>query len=645
MKKQLLALALGITTALSAVSLMPVKALEPPIPGDVNLDWTINIADLICMQKYLLGNGTLNTSQFGLATVDINNDGDVDVFDYIELRKLVDEWSGISKNNVKIESGFTQVDISIPPGVKYGRPSASYSIIRSVEDLEYYFMPCHVMTTGGECLTIEVASQEVIDDFYARYDDEFFANNILLLYYLPGTAGYEFESIKYDEDGKLVIKYYDSTPYGLHWSQPLPPYIAEVAVPKSLWADGDYTWEKVEQPVKMTMKTDFTNEINNEAIKSSYSKPSVIENSEELNTYLDGKFHSGVEMSLKETYNDEFFANNVLVLDLYYQKYNEDWITSVSTEKDEHGNLVLLYNRNFIDGFVDSGIQINQVVIPKEQYHFPDIFKEKTWESSVDVSYTSIDLYQIAETAGFDLNNEETIKCYSKKGAWVNSNEEVKTYLSECMSDEMIEYLFPELSDSLQPDWYNPNSINWNRYSIYMWVDSDVIGSTHNLINSAQTDDKLNITLSNQQPLSCMGGSFLHIIRTDKTQSGKAVSISNINMNDNMPHTDGEYNILQFGEYVAMVNQYTFGNKNVADIYRLYLGGGPVQFRDYDYIGTVELDKDYQLVKDSEYISYGSGDNVFMSTGEYSIAMGDNQLTITYKYSDDSEHTEKTFNY
>lgn len=646
MKKQLLALALGMTTALSAVSLMPAKALEPPIPGDVNLDWTINIADLICMQKYLLGNGTLNTSQFGLATVDINNDGDVDVFDYIELRRLVDEWSGISKNNVKIESGFTQVDISIPPGVKYGRPSASYSIIRSVEDLEYYFMPYHVMTTGGECLTIEAASQEVIDDFYARYDDEFFANNILLLNYLPGTAGYEFESIKYDEEGKLVIKYYDSTPYGLHWSQPLPPYIAEVAVPKSLWADGDYTWEKVEQPVKMTIKTDFTNEINNEAIKSSYSKPSVIENSEELNTYLDGKFHAGVEMSLKETYNDEFFANNVLVLDLYYQKYNEDWITSVSTEKDEHGNLVLLYNRNFIDGFVDSGIQINQVVIPKEQYHFSDVFKEKAWESFVDVSYTSIDLYQIAETAGFDLNNEETIKCYSKEGAWVNSDEEMRAYLSECMSDEMIEFLLPHsTNDALQPDWYNPYSINWNRYSVYIWVDSDVIGSTHNLINSAQTDDKLNITLSSQQPLSCMGGSFLHIIRTDKTQSGKDVSINNINMNDNMPHTDGKNNILQFGEYVAMVNQYTFGNKNVADIYRLHLGGGPVQFRSYDYIGTVELDKDYQLVKDSEYISYGSGDNVFMSTGEYSIAMGDNQLTITYKYSDDSEHTEKTFNY
>ncbi|MDE5569139.1 MAG: dockerin type I repeat-containing protein [Ruminococcus sp.] len=648
MKKKLLALALGITTALSAVPLMSAKALAPPIPGDVNLDWTINIADLVCMQKYLMGTGTINTSQFGLTTVDLNNDGRVDVFDYIELRRLVDEWCGLSKNDVKIESRFTQVDTSIPPGVHYSRPSGSACIIRSVEDLEYYLSPYNVITHDGNrvggCVFIEAACQEVLDDLYARYDDEFFANNILLLNYLSGTAGYEFESIQY-EDEKLVIKYYDSTPYGLTWCFPLPPYIAEVAVPKTLWADGDYTWERVEQPVEITVTSDFTNEITNSAITSSYSKPSVIKNSEELDTYLDGKFHSGVKMSLKETYNDEFFADNVLVIDLYYQKYRDDYVTSVSTKKDEYNNLVFHYDRQFINGFVDEGIQINQVTIPKEQYHFTDTFKEKAWETSVDVSYASCDLFSIAEMNGFELN-DETIKCYSKEGAWVNSDVEMRAYLSECMSDEMVEFLFPESSDGLEkPALYNPDSPIWNRYSIYMWVDNNIIGATHSLINSAETDDKLNITLSNVQPLSCMGGSFLHIIRTSKTQSGKAVSINNINMNDCMPHTDGESAILQFGKDVVMLNQYTFGNKNVADIYRLYLGGGPVQYSGYDYIGTVELDEGYQLVKKGDYVSYGAGEKVIMESGEYAITIENEQLTISYKYSADSEYTEKTFNY
>lgn len=643
MKKHIISAIAGIAV-LAALPAVSSAALEPPIPGDVNLDWTINIADLVCMQRYLLGAGTINTSQFGITTADLNLDGRIDVFDYVELKKKFDKSCGISKNNVKIDSRFTQVDVSIPLGVHYSRPSGGDSaVIRSVDDLEYYLSPYSVMTTDGGCVFIEAACQEVLDDLYARYDDKFFRDNVLLLNYLTGTDGYEFESIQYEGD-KLVIKYYDTTPYGLTWYAPLPPYIAEVAVPKDLWADGDYKWERVEQPVEMTVKNDFTNAINDEAITASFSKPSVITCSDELDTYLDGKFHTGVEMSLKDTYNNEFFENNVLILDLYYQDYREHWIASVSVDKDEHGNLVLVYDRKFIDGFVDTGMQINQVVIPKEQYHFPDVFKEKTWETPADVSYTSLDLFSIAEMEGFEISD-----CYSKDGEWINSDEEMRTYLADVMSYEMAEYLFPELysTDDINIDTclYKPWRTNWNNQSVYMWVDSDIVESTHSLINSAKTDEKINLTFSSRQPLSCMGGSFLHIIRTSKTQSGKTVSTRNINMSDFMPHTDGEYNILQFGEDVVMVNQYTFGNKNVADIYRLRLGGGPVQFGGYNYIGTVELGEGYQLVSDGEYLSYGSGEKVIMETGEYGIIIENNELTIRYKYSADSEHTEQTFAY
>ncbi|MDE7098360.1 MAG: leucine-rich repeat protein [Ruminococcus sp.] len=57
------------------------------VPGDVNYDWEFNVADVVMMQNYLLGNGSLNEWQLG----DMNNDGTLDVFDYIlmleELRR------------------------------------------------------------------------------------------------------------------------------------------------------------------------------------------------------------------------------------------------------------------------------------------------------------------------------------------------------------------------------------------------------------------------------------------------------------------------------------------------------------------------------------------------------------------------------
>ncbi|MCM1132900.1 MAG: dockerin type I repeat-containing protein [Ruminococcus flavefaciens] len=649
MKRKLLALALGITTAVSAVPIMTSQALDPPMKGDLNLDWTINIADLVCMQKYLLGTGELDFT-YGIYSADVNYDEKIDVFDYIELRNLVDEWCGLSKNDVKITSRFTQVDETIPTGVKYARPSSSTAVIRSVSDLEAYLAPYSVITLNGECVFIDFACQEVLDDLYARYDKEFFSDNILLLNYLTGTAGYEFESIQY-EDEKLVIKYYDKTPEGLMWNDPLPPYIAEVAVPKDLWLDKDYEWQIVDKPsedkFEAEVKSDFTNSIKDDAITASYDEPSVLTNTDELNAYLDGKFNTGVETALKDTYNDEFFENNVVIFDLYYQSYREDWITSVTADKNENGDIVLTYDRDYIDGFVDTGVQINQVVMPKSQYNGENVLKEKTWEAPVEAEYVSIDLELLAGKAEIE-RTDDTIKCLDKEGAWVNSEDEMRAYIDEVMSDELAEYLFPEL--------YSPNDVavdtcvvkpwrtNWNIHSIYMWVDTDIIGSANSLTGSASNDEQLTLAISDDDTIGCEAGSFLHIVRTDKEQSGKKVVEKILPTNQGLPHTDGECVFMQFGEYIAMVNQYTFGNRNFADIYRVYPRGLAL-YGASNYIGTVEFAEDYFPIKYSEYLSYGVGDNVVMEAGECSITMNDEQVTFRYKYSADSDFTEQTFSY
>jgi arabinan endo-1,5-alpha-L-arabinosidase len=67
--------------------------LEPTIPmeinlsvkGDVNNDGAVNVADLLMLQKHLLGNGSVTNNY----NADINEDGAVDIFDNVELRKLL----------------------------------------------------------------------------------------------------------------------------------------------------------------------------------------------------------------------------------------------------------------------------------------------------------------------------------------------------------------------------------------------------------------------------------------------------------------------------------------------------------------------------------------------------------------------------
>lgn len=81
---------LGLNTFTGAEAqkfvLEPIIAEEEKlIVGDVNADGALNTADLVMLQKYLLGAGTLTSPE----TADINGDGTIDVFDNIALRKLL----------------------------------------------------------------------------------------------------------------------------------------------------------------------------------------------------------------------------------------------------------------------------------------------------------------------------------------------------------------------------------------------------------------------------------------------------------------------------------------------------------------------------------------------------------------------------
>ena len=55
------------------------------IKGDANNDKTVDISDAVMLQKWLLGEGNLTNWK----NVDLCEDGRIDVFDMIEMRKLI----------------------------------------------------------------------------------------------------------------------------------------------------------------------------------------------------------------------------------------------------------------------------------------------------------------------------------------------------------------------------------------------------------------------------------------------------------------------------------------------------------------------------------------------------------------------------
>lgn len=79
------------TTTTSTTTTVTTTTTTEPTPvnpsGDLSLDGKINIADIVLLQKYLLGTEKFTRKQFEIG--DMNKDGSVDAFDMVLLRKEI----------------------------------------------------------------------------------------------------------------------------------------------------------------------------------------------------------------------------------------------------------------------------------------------------------------------------------------------------------------------------------------------------------------------------------------------------------------------------------------------------------------------------------------------------------------------------
>ena len=76
----------GISKKIPVVNLIEVLDSDV-IKGDINSDGTVDISDLVILEKYILCSEKITEKQFSIA--DINNDGSVDSFDMVLLRQTI----------------------------------------------------------------------------------------------------------------------------------------------------------------------------------------------------------------------------------------------------------------------------------------------------------------------------------------------------------------------------------------------------------------------------------------------------------------------------------------------------------------------------------------------------------------------------
>ena len=79
---------ISVINSESDVVQLKVKVVPPMVKGDCNSDGEANIADAVMLQKWLLGNTKELTNW---RAVDLCEDGRIDVFDMVLLRRLIIE--------------------------------------------------------------------------------------------------------------------------------------------------------------------------------------------------------------------------------------------------------------------------------------------------------------------------------------------------------------------------------------------------------------------------------------------------------------------------------------------------------------------------------------------------------------------------
>ena len=119
------ALCLAAPAAVSTVT----SALTPPPIGDVNGDFVFNLSDIVSFQRWLRGNGKLDS----ITSADINGDKKYDIFDLIAMRKmLIDCINSAPKTEYKPKAK------NLCAGIPSSRPN-NYTLDEKFINSQYKF--------------------------------------------------------------------------------------------------------------------------------------------------------------------------------------------------------------------------------------------------------------------------------------------------------------------------------------------------------------------------------------------------------------------------------------------------------------------------------------------------------------------------
>lgn len=312
-----------------------VPEITGTICGDVNLDGTIGLKDAILLNKAIVKSVLLNKN--AKKNADCNADDYLNSEDTVSLLRylvsLTDKLPEIPQDYVKELELFSKIDeIGYTDELFHlSNSKNSSAIITSCAELEAYLTP--------------ITQAETVQMYLSKYDDSFFAENILLLNSIYQSCGggimYQIDSVSYQGE-QLKIEYSDMYEDDHSYPDVVNGLLAQVTIPKEQYYGVNVVWEytglrslgytcELGEITPSEKFYDFAN---------STDAAAMINSADELEAYLTTIAEPETVQEYLIKYNQEFFAEKALLIRAFYTASSGDSFEVTGVLRD-HGQITV----------------------------------------------------------------------------------------------------------------------------------------------------------------------------------------------------------------------------------------------------------------------------------------------------------------
>ncbi len=368
--KKLTSLAAVMLLLTSSATAFCSSAVAPK--GDLNSDGLLNGADLAILSDYILGKNV----ELDVDSADLNKDGVIDCYDLTIMRQQIVENEDSPENFYGIVdqffSGYTNALVKVGGGSIETNDASC--VARSVEEMDRYL---NVFYDDPE--------DSIIRHFNKKYDDEFFADNVLIMNSLFQSSGstqsLEIHSVDY-EDGMINVSVHP-TDYA-NTDDVESALLFHIVIPKEQFLDMPVKWKLIERddPVDPPANPDFYGIVdqffsgyNDDLVKSASGSIEtndtycIARSVKEMNRYLNYYYDESVISELNERYDDEFFKNSVLIMNSLYQPFGSTQSIQISSVNYENEMLnVSMRPTDYADTEDVSSALLIHIVMSKEHF-------------------------------------------------------------------------------------------------------------------------------------------------------------------------------------------------------------------------------------------------------------------------------------